>query len=119
MNLPKFIYKANSKLIKHIGKSTWQILKNEQIYKVERAEKDAVGELKDDTDGEQADDHRDLPKVTTAVRSEGRAGGGDVVNALLALGYNEREAQAAVKELPADLQLADAIRQALRLLAKS
>ena len=60
-----------------------------------------------------------LPKVASAVRSEGRAAGGDVVNALLALGYNEREAQAAVKELPADLQLADAIRQALRALAKS
>jgi Holliday junction DNA helicase RuvA len=60
-----------------------------------------------------------LPKVATAVRSEGRAAGGDVVNALLALGYNEREAQAAVKELPADLQLADAIRQALKALAKS
>ena len=37
----------------------------------------------------------------------------DAVDALLALGYNEREAQAAVKQLPADLQLADAIRQAL------
>lgn len=59
-----------------------------------------------------------LPKVELVLRSEGRAAGGDVVNALLALGYNEREAQAAVKELPADLQLADAIRQALKLLAK-
>ena len=59
-----------------------------------------------------------LPKAALAVRSEGRAAGGDVVNALLALGYNEREAQAAVKELPPDLQLADAIRQALKLLAK-
>jgi Holliday junction DNA helicase RuvA len=59
-----------------------------------------------------------LPKVETAVRPEGRAGAADVVNALLALGYNEREAQAAVKELPADLQLADAIRQALKHLAK-
>ena len=60
-----------------------------------------------------------LPKVTAASRAEARAGGGDVVSALLALGYNEREAQAAVKELPADLQLADAIRQALKLLAKA
>jgi holliday junction DNA helicase RuvA len=60
-----------------------------------------------------------LPKVSMAVRAEGRAAGGDVVNALLGLGYNDREAQAAVKELPADLQLADAIRQALRLLAKT
>jgi Holliday junction DNA helicase RuvA len=60
-----------------------------------------------------------LPKVTAAVRSEERAGGADVVNALLALGYNEREAQAAVKQLPADLQLADAIRQALKALART
>ena len=60
-----------------------------------------------------------LPKTLGAVRSEtAGAQGGDVANALLALGYNEREAQAAIKQLPADLQLADAIRQALKLLAK-
>jgi Holliday junction DNA helicase RuvA len=44
---------------------------------------------------------------------------GDVMNALLALGYNDREAQAAVKELPAELALADAIRQALKHLART
>ena len=60
-----------------------------------------------------------LPKVAATARSDGGAQGGDVVNALLALGYNEREAQAAVKQLPAELQLADAIRQALKLLAKN
>jgi Holliday junction DNA helicase RuvA len=60
-----------------------------------------------------------LPEVAATARAEGGAQGGDVVNALLALGYNEREAQAAVKTLPADLQLADAIRQALKLLAKA
>jgi len=59
-----------------------------------------------------------LPKVSLAVRVDGRAAGADVVNALLALGYNEREAQAAAKDIPADLQLADAIRQALKQLAK-
>jgi len=59
-----------------------------------------------------------VPKMSLAVRVEGRAAGSDVVNALLALGYNDREAQAAVKDLPADLQLADAIRQALKQLAK-
>ncbi|HYC35917.1 MAG TPA: Holliday junction branch migration protein RuvA [Usitatibacter sp.] len=60
-----------------------------------------------------------LPKSVTLARSEAAgAAGSDVVNALLALGYNEREAQAAVKELPADLQLADAIRRALKHLAK-
>jgi Holliday junction DNA helicase RuvA len=42
----------------------------------------------------------------------------DVVNALLALGYNDREASAATRGLAPDLALADAIRQALRILAK-
>lgn len=60
-----------------------------------------------------------MPKPSTAVRADGGAAGGDVINALLSLGYNEREAQAVVKQLPAELQLADAIRQALKLLAKA
>ena len=47
------------------------------------------------------------------------ASGNDVLNALLALGYNEREALFAVKGLPADLAVADAIRQALRALSKA
>ena len=60
-----------------------------------------------------------LPKVAGAARADGRAASGEVVSALLALGYNDREAQAAAKGLPADLQLADAIRQALKALAKA
>ena len=60
-----------------------------------------------------------LPKVASAARADGRAASGEVVSALLTLGYNEREAQAAAKGLPADLQLADAIRQALKALAKT
>jgi Holliday junction DNA helicase RuvA len=60
-----------------------------------------------------------LPKTLQAVRADGGAAGGDVINALLALGYNEREAQAAVKQLPAELALPDAIRQALKTLAKT
>ena len=43
----------------------------------------------------------------------------DVVNALLALGYNEKEAAAACKDLPADQALNDSIRQALKLLSKA
>ena len=42
----------------------------------------------------------------------------DVLNALLALGYSDREAVAAVKKLPDDLAVGDGIRQALKLLAK-
>ena len=62
-----------------------------------------------------------LPQGMVAARPEasGSGAGSDVVNALLGLGYNEREAAAAVKQLPADLQIADAIRQALKQLAKS
>lgn len=43
----------------------------------------------------------------------------DVLKALLALGYNEREAQAAVKKLPADGQVEEGIRLALKSLAKT
>lgn len=43
----------------------------------------------------------------------------DVLNALVALGYNEREATAAVKQLPADIAVAEGIRQALKSLAKT
>ncbi len=50
---------------------------------------------------------------------EAPGGNDDVLRALLALGYVEREALAAIKQLPADLTLADAIRRALRLLARA
>jgi len=61
-----------------------------------------------------------LPKaVPAAGREDAPTASADVLNALLGLGYNEREAQAAVKQLPADLQLADAIRQALKHLART
>ena len=43
----------------------------------------------------------------------------DILNALLALGYNEREAQAALKALPAEVSVADGIRQALKSLSKA
>ena len=42
----------------------------------------------------------------------------DIVNALLALGYNEKEADWASKQLPADAGVSDGIRQALKLLSK-
>jgi Holliday junction DNA helicase RuvA len=43
----------------------------------------------------------------------------DVLNALLALGYSDKEAVAAVKKLPDGLAVGDGIRQALKLLAKA
>jgi Holliday junction DNA helicase RuvA len=51
-----------------------------------------------------------------AAKGDGKAG--DVMNALLSLGYNDREAAWAVKQLPEGLAVADGIRQALRLLSK-
>jgi len=42
----------------------------------------------------------------------------DIVNALLALGYNEKEADWAAKQLPKDASVSDGIRQALKLLSK-
>lgn len=42
----------------------------------------------------------------------------DIVQALLALGYSEREAAAALKGLPPDVNVADGIKQALRALAR-
>ena len=43
----------------------------------------------------------------------------DVLHALLALGYSDKEAVAAVKELPDGIAVADGIRQALKRLAKA
>jgi holliday junction DNA helicase RuvA len=42
----------------------------------------------------------------------------DIVQALLALGYNERDARAALKALPADVGVAEGIKLALRALSK-
>ncbi|MDP1527562.1 MAG: Holliday junction branch migration protein RuvA [Rhodocyclaceae bacterium] len=42
----------------------------------------------------------------------------DILNALLALGYSEREAASALKGLPADSSVSEGIRQALKSLAK-
>ncbi len=53
-----------------------------------------------------------LPAGATAM-SDAQA---DIAQALQALGYNEREAQAAIKALPADVGVADGIKQALKAL---
>jgi len=42
----------------------------------------------------------------------------DILNALLALGYNDREAMTTLKQLPDGLSTSDGIRQALKLLSK-
>ncbi|MBA3031478.1 MAG: Holliday junction branch migration protein RuvA [Gammaproteobacteria bacterium] len=43
----------------------------------------------------------------------------DILNALLALGYSDREALGATKSLPAGVSVSDGIRHALKLLAKA
>lgn len=60
-----------------------------------------------------------LPSVQTGTAHAAQpTPAADTLNALLALGYNEREAQWAIAALPADLSLSDSIRQALKLLSK-
>ena len=54
----------------------------------------------------------------TAKGSAASAPAADVIRALLALGYNEREAHAAVRGLPGDAGVSDGIRFALKSLAK-
>jgi Holliday junction DNA helicase RuvA len=59
--------------------------------------------------------------VTGAAPSSGVAASqaaSDIVNALQALGYNEKEAVWAAKQLPKEAGVSDGIRQALKLLSK-
>ena len=55
-----------------------------------------------------------LPAILPAVEDQQQ----DILNALLALGYNDREASAALKHLPPGTTTSDGIRQALKLLSK-
>ena len=48
----------------------------------------------------------------------GSPAGTDILRALIALGYSEKEASLAVGKLPADCSVSDGIRQALKVLAK-
>jgi holliday junction DNA helicase RuvA len=63
-------------------------------------------------------DKLDHGPVTAGSVSSPKANSGDVLNALLALGYNEREAQWALKQIPNDLSVSESIRQALKQLSK-
>ena len=60
-----------------------------------------------------------LDIVVGATPAARGAEAGDIVNALLALGYNDKEAAWAVKQLPAGINVTEGIRQALKLLSKS
>jgi len=62
-------------------------------------------------------DRLDVMVVTASVTGGGHTG--DILNALLALGYNDKEAAWAVKQLAGGTAVADGIRQALKLLSKA
>ncbi|MBE0619942.1 MAG: Holliday junction branch migration protein RuvA [Burkholderiales bacterium] len=51
--------------------------------------------------------------------SRNATAGNDVLNALLSLGYNEKEAQYALKHLPEGLSVSEGIKQALKLLSRA
>lgn len=63
-------------------------------------------------------------KLATAPGSKGERGGpagdaqADIEQALLALGYSEKEAAAALQRLPAGVDVSEGIRQALKTLAR-
>ena len=57
--------------------------------------------------------------TTTVATARPAPATGDMLRALLALGYSEKEAVAAVKQLPEGLSVADGIRQALKALSKA
>ena len=57
----------------------------------------------------------DLALPGAAVQTDAQS---DIVQALIALGYNEKEAAAAIKLLPADIGVSDGIKAALKSLAK-
>ncbi len=55
----------------------------------------------------------------SGVKASTGTQGSDVLNALLALGYSEKEADWAAKQLPDEVGVSDGIRQALKLLSKA
>ena len=62
-----------------------------------------------------------LPKASASsgVAAALPDAGSDIMNALLALGYSEREAVAAMRQLPEAVAVPEGIRQALKLLSKA
>ncbi|MBC7202332.1 MAG: Holliday junction branch migration protein RuvA, partial [Pusillimonas sp.] len=61
-------------------------------------------------------------KLGAPAHSGGYASAGssheDILNALIALGYSSSESQSALKALPADIDVSNGIRQALKSLAR-
>lgn len=57
--------------------------------------------------------------VGTVSRLAVNSASGDIINALQALGYNDKEADWAAKQLPGEIGVSDGIRQALKLLSRA
>lgn len=57
--------------------------------------------------------------AATAAATRPASAASDVLRALLALGYSEKEAAGAIRQLPDGLSVSDGIRSALRLLSKA
>lgn len=58
-------------------------------------------------------------RITVGGEAPAPSSAADILNALISLGYNEKEALFAIKQLPRDASVSDGIRQALKLLSKS
>jgi Holliday junction DNA helicase RuvA len=58
-------------------------------------------------------------RISVVPGANPQAAGSDVLHALLSLGYSDKEASWAVKQLSASLPVAEAIRQCLKLLSKA
>ena len=56
--------------------------------------------------------------VVSATATAAAGTTSDILNALLALGYNDKEAQWAIRQLPGSAAVTEGIRQALKLLSK-
>ena len=64
-------------------------------------------------------DRLDFKSGDSSAGGVAAPGTGDIVNALNALGYNDREVNWAVEKLPSGLSVTEGIRQALKLLSKT
>jgi holliday junction DNA helicase RuvA len=60
-----------------------------------------------------------LPGAAGAPQTARRSDANDVLNALLALGYSDKEAMFAVKQVPEGTAVSDGIRMALKVLSKA
>ena len=58
-------------------------------------------------------------RITVGGEAPRPSSAADILHALISLGYNEKEALYAIKQLPNEVAVSDGIRQALKLLSKS